>query len=83
MDGTPPGGFEPDQKMTREEGLHSYTLACAYGGFEEDIKGSIEVGKLADFTILSQDIMTVPDNEILNTKVDMTIVGGKLLYTRN
>lgn len=83
LDGTPPGGFEPDQKMTREEGLHSYTLACAYGGFEEDIKGSIEVGKLADFTILSQNIMTVPDNEILNTKVDMTIVGGKLLYTRN
>ncbi len=82
LDGTPEGGFEPDQKMTREEGLHSYTLACAFGAFEEDIKGSIEVGKLADFTILSQDVMTVPDNEILDTKVDMTIVGGKLLYTR-
>jgi len=81
--GTPVGGFEPDQKMTREEGLHSYTLACAFGAFEEDIKGSIAVGKLADFTILSQDIMTVPDNEILDTKVDMTIVGGKVLYTRN
>lgn len=83
LEGFPPGGFEPDQKMTREEALHSYTLAGAYGGFEEDIKGSITKGKLADFTVFNQDLMKVPDNQILDTKIDMTFVGGKLLYKRN
>lgn len=83
LEGFPPGGFEPDQKMTREEALHSYTLAGAYGGFEEDIKGSITKGKLADFSVFNQDLMKVPDNQILDTKIDMTFVGGKLLYKRN
>ncbi len=82
LKGDPPGGYEPNQKMTREEALRSYTLDAAYGGFEEDIKGSIEAGKLADFAVFSQDIITVPDNELLNTKVDYTIVGGKVLFER-
>ncbi|MGR3180068.1 MAG: amidohydrolase, partial [Candidatus Anammoxibacter sp.] len=81
--GMPEGGYEPSQKMTREQALRSYTLDAAFGAFEEDIKGSIEVGKLADFTVFSQDIMTVPDNEILNTKVDYTIVDGKIMFERN
>lgn len=81
-DGNPPGGFDPDQKMTREQALRSYTLDAAYGGFEEKIKGSLEVGKLADFTVFSQDIMTVPDNELLSTKVEYTIIGGKVAYRR-
>ena len=80
--GDPPGGYEPDQKMTRAEALKSYTLNAAYAGFEEDIKGSIEVGKLADFAVFSQDIMTVDDSALLDTKVEMTIVGGKLMYER-
>ena len=77
---TPEGGFEPDQKMTREQALKSYTLDGAYAEFEEDFKGSIEVGKAADFTVFDQDIMQVPDNQLLNTKVTMTVVGGKIVY---
>ena len=78
----PAGGYEPAEKMTRQQALRSYTLDAAYGAFEEDIKGSIEVGKLADFAILSRDIMMVPDNEILGTTVEMTILGGKVVYKR-
>lgn len=80
LEGEPPEGFEPWQRMTRGEALKSYTLAAAYGAFEEEIKGSIEVGKLADFTILSRDIMTVPEDQILGTKVLYTIVNGKIEY---
>ncbi len=83
LQGEPEGGYEPDQKMTREEALRSYTIAPAYAAFEEDIKGSIKVGKLADFTVFSKDIMTIPEEEILDTKVDYTIVGGKVLYARD
>ncbi|MBL4681375.1 MAG: amidohydrolase, partial [Pseudomonadales bacterium] len=78
--GTPDGGFEPDQKLKRLEALKTYTLNAAYGAFEEGIKGSIEAGKLADFTVFSQDLVTVPDNQLLNTQVLMTIVGGKIIY---
>jgi predicted amidohydrolase YtcJ len=74
--------FFGDENMTREEALRSYTLNGAYVGFEEDIKGSLVKGKLADITILSKDIMTVPDDEILNTEVLYTIVGGKILYQK-
>jgi len=73
--------FYPDQKLTRMEALQTYTINGAYAAFEENIKGSLKKGKLADITILSQDILTVPDEEILNTKVLMTIVGGKILYS--
>ncbi|MCK5087029.1 MAG: amidohydrolase family protein [Melioribacteraceae bacterium] len=73
--------FYPDQKLTRMEALETYTINGAYAAFEENIKGSLKKGKLADITILSQDILTVPDEEILNTKVLMTIVGGKILYS--
>jgi hypothetical protein len=60
--GVPPGGYEPDQKMSRVQALRAYTLDAAYGAFEEDIKGSIEVGKVAEFTVFSQDIMKVADD---------------------
>lgn len=78
----PEGGYEPSQKMTREEALQSYTIFPAYAAFEEDIKGSIEPGKLADFTVYSQDLMTVPEDQILDTEIEITIVGGKVLYAR-
>ena len=74
--------FYPDQRMSREEALRSYTLNCAYAAFQEDILGSLTPGKLADITVLSKDIMTVPDDEILNTEVVYTIVGGKVLYKK-
>ena len=83
LDGFPPGGFEPDQKMTREEALRAYTLDAAYAAFEEDVKGSIEVGKLADFTVFSQDIMQVPEDELLKTQIEMTIVDGKVVYQKD
>jgi predicted amidohydrolase YtcJ len=75
--------FYPDQKMTREEALKSYTWNAAYAAKEEDIKGSLAVGKLADVTVLSKDILSVPDDEILTTRVVYTIVGGKIVYRGN
>jgi hypothetical protein len=81
LNGVPPGGYEPGQKMSREEALRSYTINPAYGAFEEEIKGSIEVGKHADFTILDKDIMKVPEEEILKTNVLMTVVGGVIIYS--
>lgn len=80
--GEPEGGYEPKQKMTREQALRSYTLDAAYGAFQEDYLGSIEVGKAADFTIFAKDIMTVPDNELLSTEIARTIVDGKVVYER-
>jgi len=76
-DGT---AFFPDQSMSRGEALRSFTLDCAYAAFEEAEKGSLTPGKLADITILSKDIMSVPENEILQTKVAFTIVGGEIAY---
>ncbi|WP_396600316.1 amidohydrolase [Algibacter sp. R77976] len=82
LKGTPDGGYEPEQKMTREQALKSYTLDAAYGAFEENIKGSITKDKLADFTIYNQDLMTVNENIILNTEVVMTIFDGKIVYSK-
>ena len=74
--------FFPDQKMTRMEALESYTINGAYAAFQENEKGSLVPGKLADVTVLSKDIMTIPDADILTTQVTYTIVGGKVLYKR-
>ncbi len=74
--------FYPEQSMTRMEALKSYTINGAYAGFEEDIKGSLEVGKLADIVVLSQDLLTVDDEDIKNTEVQMTIVGGEILHSK-
>ena len=72
--------FYGDQKMSRLDALKSYTLANAFAAFEEDLKGSLSLGKLADITVLTKDITTVPDDEILTTKVSYTIIGGKVAY---
>ena len=74
--------FYPDQRMSRPEALRSYTRNAAYAAFEEGEKGSLAVGKLADVTVLSKDIMTVPEDEIRSARVDFTIVGGQVLYER-
>jgi hypothetical protein len=74
--------FYPAQVMTREEALRSYTWNGAYAAFEEDLKGSIEVGKLADLVVLSADILEIPDEELADAQVDMTILGGKVRYRR-
>ncbi len=80
LKGEPPAGFEPEEKLTREQALRSYTLDAAYGAFEEKVKGSVTPGKLADFTVFSQDIMAVPEDQLLNTRIVRTIVGGKTVY---
>jgi predicted amidohydrolase YtcJ len=79
--GRPKGGWYPEECMTREEALKSFTIWAAYGQFEEAIKGSLEAGKLADFVIIDRDIMTCPASDIRDTTVLTTVVGGKAVYS--
>jgi predicted amidohydrolase YtcJ len=72
--------FYPGQVMTRMEALRARTLSAAYAAFEEDVKGSLEVGKLADVTVLSRDILEIPEEEIPDTEVLYTVVGGVVRY---
>ncbi len=74
--------FYPNERLTREQALQSYTLNNAYAAFEEDIKGSLVPGKLADITVLSKDILTIPDEEILSTEIVYTIVGGTIMHKK-
>jgi predicted amidohydrolase YtcJ len=74
--------FYGDQRMSREQALESYTLSAAFAAFEEKTKGSLEVGKLADVTVLSRDILTVPEDQIPGTEVLYTIVAGKVAFKR-
>jgi predicted amidohydrolase YtcJ len=73
-------GWHPEQAVSREQALKMFTLWPAYAVFEEEEKGSIEEGKLADFTVLSRDIMQIPAPEILKTRAEMTVIGGKVVY---
>ena len=82
LKGMPEGGYEPEQKMTREQALRSYTLDAAYGAFEEEIKGSIEPGKLADFAIYNQDLMQVAEDMLLETEIVMTIFDGQVVFEK-
>ena len=74
--------FYPEERLTLEEALTCYLPNNAYAAFEEDLKGTLEVGKLADMVVLSKDITTGPPETLLETQVDTTIVGGKVLYQR-
>ena len=74
--------FFPEQRLSRMEALKTYTINAAFAAFEEDIKGSLTVGKLADITVLSKDVMTIPEDEISSTEVARTIVGGRVMYSR-
>ncbi len=75
--------FQVDEVYSRELALYSYTMGNAIAAFEEGIKGSLTVGKLADITVLSQDLLTVPDEKIMDTEIVMTIVGGQIRYRNN
>jgi hypothetical protein len=81
--GNPPGGWRPGERMSRDEALRSWTLDAAYAAFEEKDKGSLEPGKLADFLILDTDIMTAEPKAILNAKVLMTVLGGRIVHEAN
>ena len=80
LSGQPEGGWFPQEKITIEEAIKAYTLNTAYAGFEEDIKGSLEVGKLADFVILSDNLLTMDPDGIKDVTVLMTVVGGKVVH---
>ena len=75
-------GWHPEQAVSREQALKMFTLWPAYAAFEENDKGSIEPGKLADLTVLSQDIMKIPEPEILNTRCTMSVIGGEIVFDR-
>jgi hypothetical protein len=79
--GWPDGGWQPAERVSREQALRMFTLDAAYSVFEESLKGSIETGKLADMVVLSKDIMTIPAPEILTTEVERTILGGRVVYS--
>ena len=81
--GEPPEGWHAEQCMTREEALRSFTNWPAYGEFNEDIKGSLEVGKLADFAVLDRDYMTCPEEDIKDIQVLLTVSGGEEVYVRD
>jgi len=78
----PPGGWFPEEAMTREEALYAATMAGAYAMHAEDVLGSIEVGKLADFLVIPEDYMTIPAEGIWKITPDMTVVGGDVVYSR-
>jgi hypothetical protein len=81
-EGKPPGGWHPDQRLTREEALRLFTLDAAYAGFEEGVRGSLRPGKYADFVILSGDLLKVPDAELAKLRVARTVIAGETVYSR-
>ncbi|HKV51928.1 MAG TPA: amidohydrolase [Gemmatimonadaceae bacterium] len=82
LDGTHPGGWIPEQKITVDEALRAYTTGAAYASFDEKRKGSLTRGKLADFVIISRDLTTIPPEQIRDATVVMTVVGGTVVYER-
>jgi predicted amidohydrolase YtcJ len=81
-DGWPDGGWYPEQRMTVTEAVTGFTVDAAYAEFGENDRGTIEVGKRADFTVIDRDIFRVPPSEILEARVTLTVVGGRLVYER-
>ncbi|MCC5912032.1 MAG: amidohydrolase [Clostridiaceae bacterium] len=82
LDGFPKDGWLPEQKLTLDQALHGFTLGAAYASFEEGLKGSITVGKLADMVVLEKDLYEIHPDEIKDVDVKMTFVGGKLAYEK-
>jgi len=83
MDGNPPGGFFPNERLTVEEAIKMFTLGGAYASFEEDRKGTLEPGKLCDFVVLTQDPHEISPEEIKDLEVLMTVVGGEIAYKKS
>lgn len=83
LDGRNPAGWVPEQKISVQQAVTAYTVNNAWAGKQEDKLGTIEVGKLADLVILSDNIFEIAPQQIYNTRVDLTMVGGQLMYTRD
>jgi predicted amidohydrolase YtcJ len=79
-DGTPAGGWFPEERITMTRAIEYYTLGSAYAEFAEERKGSISEGKLADLVLLSKDLFSIPPREILETKPVLTVAGGRIVY---
>ncbi|MDG1707396.1 MAG: amidohydrolase family protein, partial [Emcibacteraceae bacterium] len=79
-DGKNPDGWNPAEKITVEQAVRAYTIDGAYGGHNENNTGSIAAGKLADIVVLSDNIFEIDPSQIINTRVEMTIIGGDVLY---
>ena len=82
LDGRPEGGWHPEQKLTIQEAVRGFTIWAAEASFREGVLGSVEVGKLADFTVLDKDIIALPTRDIPAARVLYTIVGGRIIYER-
>lgn len=80
LQGQPEGGWFPGQRVSVEEAIKGFTIWAAYGAFQEEVLGSIETGKLADFTVLSRDILEAAPEDILKARVLYTIVGGRIVF---
>jgi predicted amidohydrolase YtcJ len=80
LDGAHPGGWVPEQKISVEQALHAYTTEAAYASFEEDLKGKLKAGMLADFVLLDRDLTAIPADAIRDVKVLQTFVGGKRVF---
>jgi predicted amidohydrolase YtcJ len=81
LDGANPDGWVPEQKISVEQALHAYTTEAAYASFEENIKGKLKVGMLADFVLLDRDLTAIPVDTIKDVKILKTVVGGKLVFS--
>jgi hypothetical protein len=83
LDGKHPGGWIPEQKISVEDALRAYTSGSAYASFEENIKGTLEPNKLADFVLIDRDLTRIPPEQIRDARIMMTIVGGRVVYARD
>jgi hypothetical protein len=82
LDGQNPGGWFPEQRLTVAEAIRAYTIENAFAAFMEDRTGSITPGKYADLVLLDQDLLRIPAERIKHTRVDVTILGGRVVYER-
>ena len=82
LTGEPEGGWFPEQRISVEEAIKAYTINNAYATFENDIRGSIKAGKLADITIFDRNLIEIPEEEILQVEVTYTIVDGKIVFEK-
>jgi predicted amidohydrolase YtcJ len=78
--GRPAGGWQPEEKLTRVEAVKAFTIWAAYSAFEESVRGSIEPGKAADFTVIDRDILNCPEDEIKDISVIATVLSGQAAY---